>query len=577
MSFQSIVEQATTPPTLEKSPLFGLFLCAGSLLCLSLLSVISQWHSVHLTADLCNWAGLTLCTPVLYIMLLPFLRAWLSKKAFPFTTHIPLTLILFCGYFYSLLNTLKLTENETTYFDYILLVLLITNTCEYLQAHCQYQIDCLLYHTQTEPILPQPLTPVVKKARLSEDHLLDAKLHALEKKESAMAHTGNVALWHVLITFTVSAAIFFWWLPFDYAFSLFCGISSLLLTCPCTIAIVYPMTIACAIEVGAKKGIFIKNPLPFLKFSQVEHVIFDKKEALTKNMLRVTRLEYLCDTAPSMLLPMIELLEKKTAHPITKAVMQYLHGKIDFPALASHDVTQLRVFQEEGLYALIQNKHLFIGPTGWLRKKGLFIPFEASTKSNEELHNHIMVHCMINGKALARIHLKDILSQDMLDMSNFLQHTHIDTTIFNHNQPKHFSADRFYETSTPPAHTKEEQVLLLQNQNLITAMIGNDSSDILALQRADIGIATNSNAPIKFYADVVLHDSQLCLIKALFCLSEKTKQILKQNYWIALGFNACLLPVAGLGALPSSLMLLSLALSTLLIMGNTIRLKSALI
>ncbi|MGD9591115.1 MAG: HAD-IC family P-type ATPase [Candidatus Berkiella sp.] len=111
------------------------------------------------------------------------------------------------------------------------------------------------------------------------------------KKSSLKPPCDQVGLWQQMIMVTMSAIIFCWWLPFDMHFALQCAITFLLITCPCAIAIAFPITTACLLEVCAKKGILVTNPLAFYKLNDVEHMLFDKTGTLTEGNLIVESIE----------------------------------------------------------------------------------------------------------------------------------------------------------------------------------------------------------------------------------------------------------------------------------------------
>lgn len=93
--------------------------------------------------------------------------------------------------------------------------------------------------------------------------------------DSTILPSEPISLWHPLLVLTIISVTICWWLPYDAEFSLFCAISSLLIACPLTLAIAYPLTCIASILFCAKDGIFIKNNLALLHFSQTKLILFE--------------------------------------------------------------------------------------------------------------------------------------------------------------------------------------------------------------------------------------------------------------------------------------------------------------
>lgn len=389
----------------------------------------------------------------------------------------------------------------------------------------------------------------------------------------------HIALWHLMITLTLAAAIYCWWLPFDNKIALFCTNSTLLITCPCAIAIAYPLVVACVLEVSAKRGILIKNPEAFFKLEEVEYVLFDKTGTLTEGNLIVDHVEYLNHASAQSVLPLIALIEKSTHHPIAYAIVQFTEQQFELPSFEIH---RLRVFPGNGVRALVDSKFILIGSARWLRKNGIFVPTEVIEAQESHLHaDRIFVHCAIGGVEVARIQLKDKLRSDAASVIHFLKKRNIEMSVLSGDRPAIVDAiakqlGPITATAQALPQEKEAQVTFLQDQGYITAMVGDGLNDAPALQRADIGIAMGTRNPISNHcADIILQNPSLKLIQECFLMSGFARKILKQNYLLALAFHSLMLPFAAVGRINATVVLVGVALSTLLVMANTARLKFA--
>ncbi len=388
----------------------------------------------------------------------------------------------------------------------------------------------------------------------------------------------HIGLWHQMIALTLAAVIYCWWLPFDNHFALFCAICTLLVTCPCAIAIAYPITTASLLEVCAKKGILITNPLAFYKFQNVDHILFDKTGTLTEGNLVVDEIEFCNGAISENVIPLIAVIEKNTHHPIADAIVKY--AELHYSTFPTIEIHRLRVFPGDGIRAIVEGKFILIGSARWLRKNGIFVPSEVIEAQENHVHcDHIFVHCAIGGIEVARIQLKDKIRQEASDVIQFLKKRNIEMSVLSGDRPVIVNAiakqlGPMTATAEALPQEKEAQVASLQDQGRITAMVGDGLNDAQALRRADIGIAIGANNPISLLcADIILQTPGLKLIQDCLRLSINARKILKQNYILGLTFNLTMLPFAALGHLTPMLMLIGLCFSTLLVMANSARLK----
>lgn len=640
---------------LEKTYLLRLIICGVGVIFLTWLSLLIQFgQSSRFSQDLYCWAGLTLTTPILYFGILPICRSLFSKHAPYRTMDVPLLIILFACYLYSIYVTLAYTDHHYAFFDSILMILFILYTSRYLEIFSRRRVARLSQGLHSLPskrvkvlkadeqfhevdlkdigikdrlyIAPGEYIPVdgfIYEGDTSVDEsMLTGEALAIPKftQDPVRAGTCNLdkavtieatstfeqsylgktlssvkgaqlykyqeslpndqfGLWHQMIAFSMAFAVYCWWLPFDSQFALLCLICTLLITCPCAIAVAYPLTISSALETCVKMGILIKNPSAFLKFGEVQHILFDKTGTLTEGNLIVTHIEFFNQASREDVLPLIAVIEKNTHHPIAQAIAEY--AETMFESFPSYDISRLRVFPGKGVRALVDGRFILIGSASWLKKNGVFISADVIVEQENKLQtsDYIFVHCAIGGTEVARIQLKDKVRENAQALIAYLKAQNIDLTILSGDHPAIVNAvakqiGPILVTAQALPQKKEAQVALLQDHGRVTAMVGDGLNDALALRQADIGIAIGTgNAISIFCADVVLQLPDLKLIAYCLALSRSTRAILKQNYAIALCSNLLLLPFAAMGQLSPLIILISLSLSALIIMTNSARLK----
>ncbi len=402
-----------------------------------------------------------------------------------------------------------------------------------------------------------------------------------DTKMQARPPCDYVGLWQQMISITLCAVIYCWWLPFDNQFALMCAVSTLLITCPCAIAAAYPLTTACLLEICAKKGILISNPLAFYKLDNVQHILFDKTGTLTEGNLNIDNIEYCNQSLADDVLPLIAAIEKNTTHPIADAIVKYANER--YSNLPQVEIHQLKVFPGNGIRAMVDGKFVLIGSARWLKNNGVFISNDTIEAEENHVHrDHIFVHCAIAGLEVACIQLKDRIRQEAKDVIQYLKRRNIDLSVLSGDRPVIVNAiakqlgSISARAEALPQH-KEALVASLQDQGIVTAMVGDGFNDAPALKHADIGIAVGANNPISLLcADIILQTPRLKLIKECVRLSERARKILKQNYFLGFLFSLSMVPFAATGQLTPIMMLCGLSLSTMVVMANSARLKFGL-
>ncbi len=397
------------------------------------------------------------------------------------------------------------------------------------------------------------------------------------QKMTSQPPCDQIGLWQQMLMVTLCAIIYCWWLPFDSHVALNCAMSVLLITCPCAIASAFPITTACLLEICAKKGILITNPLAFYRLTDVEHMLFDKTGTLTEGNLVVQTIDYFNEASPEAVLPFIGAIEKNTHHPIADAIVDYtIHELGTLPHIEVH---RLHVFPGCGVRAMIDAQCVMIGTAKWLKANGIYINTDLLEQEENVNNDKIYVHCAMSGILVARILLKDKLRQEAKDVVGFLRLRNMELSVLSGDRPHIVNAiasqlGEITANSQVLPCQKEAMITSLQDNGVITCMVGDGLNDAQALMRADIGIAIGTKNPIALAcADIILPTSRLKLIPDCFRLCIEARKILKQNYWLGFLFNLILIPFAALSQLSPLLILSALCFSTLLVMANSARLK----
>ena len=345
-------------------------------------------------------------------------------------------------------------------------------------------------------------------------------------------YTPSVLILAILVTFILPIAM-----DITFSESLYRGLTFLVISCPCAIAISVPLSYFTGIGVASKNGILIKgsNYLDLLR--HVNKLIFDKTGTLTTGSFRVTDIKIYDDSYKEE--EIIELLVKGESfsnHPIAKSIMKLSKTKYD-----TSDVKSYKEIDGEGISYQIGNKKIKVG-----------------TSKLCNCDKNASLHLNINGKHVASISIDDGIKENVVDTINKLKDMKIRTYMFTGDRKEvaleignKIGIDVIKYEMLPT--DKYKAYGLIDKGNSTTAFIGDGVNDAPVLKRADIGISmggVGSNSAIEA-SDVVFMTDDLSKMITSINISKYTNMIIMQNLIFAISVKIIilLLSVYGLASM----------------------------
>ena len=364
------------------------------------------------------------------------------------------------------------------------------------------------------------------------------------------------------------------------AFSLTRAISVLVISCPCALGLATPVAIMVGSGIGAKNGILFKTASSLEETGRMEIIALDKTGTITTGEMKVTDLLPLAGKSEKDLLSLAGALEKKSEHPLGKAVLRRMEEEALIPA----DVTDFKVLPGNGLSGRWNGKSVLGGSQKFIRSR-VSVPEEA-VKLAEDLASEGKTPLFFaeDGVAAGIIAVADTVKEDSPAAITELEKMGITVVMLTGDNERTAqavgkTAGVFHVVAGVLPEGKESVIRSLQSFGK-TAMVGDGINDAPALTRADIGIAIGAGTDVALdAADVVLMNSNLRDVAAAVRLSRQTLRIIHENLFWAFFYNVVLIPVAA-GAwyyaiglkLSPMLGALAMSLSSFFVVSNALRL-----
>ena len=328
-------------------------------------------------------------------------------------------------------------------------------------------------------------------------------------------------------------------------FALARGISVLVISCPCALGLATPVAIMVGNGVGAKNGILFKTAVSLEEAGKVDIVALDKTGTITTGQPKVTDIFPADGISEKELLEVAFALEKKSEHPLAKAIVEYGNEKkFTVPV-----VEDFQAVPGNGLTGTLNNKTL-IGGNLLFIEKSLSIS-EKIKHSAEQLASAGKTPLFFakENRLLGMIAVADVIKEDSPQAIKELKAMGIHVVMLTGDNERTAKAigeqagvDNVIAGVLPDG---KESVIRALGEKGKVAMVGDGINDAPALTRADIGIAIGVGTDVAMdAADVVLMKSKLADVPAAIRLSRGVLRNIHENLFWAFFYNTIGIPLA---------------------------------
>ena len=363
-------------------------------------------------------------------------------------------------------------------------------------------------------------------------------------------------------------------------FALARGISVLVISCPCALGLATPVAIMVGSGMGAKNGILFKTAVSLEETGKAETVVLDKTGTITVGEPRVTDILPAGELSQEELLKLAAALEKKSEHPLAKAVLLAAEERQTEP----EEVTDFQALPGNGLTASLHGEELCGGNLKFISSRAQVS--ESLKKQAEALAEQGKTPLFFSrgGQLCGIIAVADLIRKDSPGAVRALQNMGLRVVMLTGDNERTARAigrqagvDQVIAGVLPDG--KESVVRSFKEQGKVI-MVGDGINDAPALTRADIGIAIGAGADVAVdAADLVLVKSRLSDVPAAIRLSRATLRNIHQNLFWAFFYNSIGIPLAAGVFIPLGLTLnpmfaaAAMSLSSFCVVSNALRLN----
>ena len=353
------------------------------------------------------------------------------------------------------------------------------------------------------------------------------------------------------------------------------GITVLLIACPCALGLATPAAIMVGTGQAAQRGIYIRNGESLETATHIDTIIFDKTGTITEGKPYVTDYTNFSELEDDVLLALVGSAEVRSEHFLGKAVVEFAKSR----GCRLTDPDEFQVVPGRGLKARIQGRDLVIGNQSWMESLGIGLAPVGQLHLQLAHDGKTPVFCVVDEQLAALIGIADKPRDNATEAIDRLHRRGVRTIMVTGDihaaayfVARQVGIDEVVAQARP--ERKLEIVRELQAQGRKVGMIGDGINDAPALAAADVGFAIGTGTDVAIEtADLTLVNGDITKVADALEISSETLKVIKQNLAWAFGYNTLAIPIAAVGKLNPMIASLTMALSSISVVLNSLRLQ----
>ena len=395
--------------------------------------------------------------------------------------------------------------------------------------------------------------------------------------------TGTFLLWFLLpdqmSAIALSAAPYLPWVHLEgvspMSLAVFSAVAVLVIACPCAMGLATPTALMVGTGVGASQGILIRNGAAIQAMRSIDVLCLDKTGTLTYGKPAVTN-SMSVGLSVSEMIHFAASADASSEHPIAAAIVR----KAKDEGRALTPASEFEAVPGKGVRATVEGRSVLVGKEALLTEEGIDVsPLKESLEIFREAGNTVVL-VGLDGRAVGAIALADTLKPESAEAVQAIRDLGMDVVMITGDNAqtaqvvaRDAGITRVLSDVLPGE--KAEAIKRLQAESGRVAMVGDGINDAAALAQADIGIAIGTGTDVAIESsDVTLVTGDLTALVTAIELSEATYVKIRQNLFWAFGYNMLAVPLAIMGLLHPLIAEAAMALSSVNVIVNSLRLRS---
>ena len=355
------------------------------------------------------------------------------------------------------------------------------------------------------------------------------------------------------------------WMTGEFERALVVSISVIVIACPCALGLATPVATLIGINLAARRGVLFKEAAFIETMAKADVLVLDKTGTITEGKPHVVNAKRYHEYDLNLLYSLV----KSSIHPVSQGIVRYLEDHYEY--LKELPLESVKQVQARGIEANFKRHKLLGGNAKMMQEFGVGV---------DEESEYTLFIFAIDGEIVAKFELRDLPKEGAKDAIAEIRKLGIDILMLtgdNENVAERvanevgiteFKAGLFPED-------KAKEIDILHAEGRVVVMAGDGVNDALALSKSDIAIAMGSGSDVALeVSDVVLLDDKITSLRDAFLISRRTFKFVKQNLALSVIYNSITIPLAIAGYVIPLVAALSMSLSSLMVVGNSMRIKS---
>lgn len=418
----------------------------------------------------------------------------------------------------------------------------------------------------------------IQATKVGKDTALASIIKVVEEAQGSKAPIQRLAdvisSYFVPIVVGIAILTFIVWIAFvqpgQMENAMLASVAVLVIACPCALGLATPTSIMVGTGKAAETGILFKGGEHLERTHGLNTIILDKTGTITKGKPEVTDF-----TSDEETLKLLASAEKGSEHPLAEAIVAYATEKEidlvevdDFSAIPGH-----------GIEAAISGRNILVGNRKLMQDHQIEVGNAEQELVNYELDGKTAMLIAVDGEYKGIVAVADTIKDTAPQAIQELKDQGLDVIMLTGDNErtaqaiaKQVGITKVIAEVLP--EEKAAKVKEIQLKGKKVGMVGDGVNDAPALAIADIGIAIGTGTEVAIEAaDVTILGGELLLIPKAIKISRATIKNIRQNLFWAFGYNTAGIPIAAIGLLAPWVAGAAMALSSVSVVSNSLRLK----